>query len=246
MGLRSVMKRFWSPFCRGIVGPELHTYGFSQVFDSIRTGDSDFTCQVNGKVGDARLIEDFFIMILSGFDFVDVKVATSSVSDAVCNPCNFKGFYTLEHTRPFLGWAPPVVAPTPRIAPRDKRPVVPNADYGERSEMREDIKGKQLQASARDSNAEQERRLLKVPFTSRIEGSECGVSHMILRSAVLDVIMGDPNCPAALKPCLQNKEAMEALVRLRRASVRPEMITDKTLLGITDKKESWASALGIL
>ncbi|RNF09015.1 hypothetical protein TraAM80_02412 [Trypanosoma rangeli] len=240
------MKRFWSPFCRGLVGPNLQMYGFSQVFDSIRTDDNDFTCQVNGQVGGTRLIEDFFIVILCGFDFVDVKVESSSMTDAVRDPCNFKGFYVLAHSRPFLGWAPFVVAPSLEIEPHDKGSVVSSFDRSEPSELQEDSSGNQLLVHSRNSNAEQPRRLLKVPFTSRIEEHEGGLSHMTLRSPIFDVIMGDHNCPATLKHCLQNKEAIEAIVRLRRANVRPELITDKTLLAITTKKESWASALGIL
>ncbi|EKF31798.1 hypothetical protein MOQ_004361 [Trypanosoma cruzi marinkellei] len=244
--LRRVMMRFWSPFCRGLVGPDLHTYDFKKVFDSIRTCDSDFTCQVNGQVGNARLIEDFFIFVLCGFDFVDVKVEKLSVTDVASDPCNFRGAYTLAHTRPFLGWIPSRAAHSLGTAPSDNKPDVCNDKNIDGPGSEEQTSGANSLISSRGLSLEQQTRLLKVPFSARMEGSESGISHIILRSPVVDVIMGSHDCPATLQSCLKSDEALKAVVTLRRANVRPELITDKALIEITAKKESWASALGIL
>ncbi|EKG03227.1 hypothetical protein TCSYLVIO_005736 [Trypanosoma cruzi] len=244
--LRRVMMRFWSPFCRGLVGPDLHTYDFKKVFDSIRTSDSDFTCQVNGRVGNARLIEDFFLFVLCGFDFVDVKLEKSSTADVAIDPCNFRGTYTLAHTRPFLGWIPPRAAHSLGTAATDNKPDVCKDKNVDASGSAEQTSEEKLMISSTRLSVERQTRLLKVSFSARMEGSESGISHIILRSPVIDVIMGSHDCPATLQSCLKNEEAIKAVVTLRRANVRPELITDKTLLEITAKKESWASALGIL
>ncbi|KEG13658.1 hypothetical protein DQ04_00861000 [Trypanosoma grayi] len=254
LAMRRLMGRFWSPFCRRHVGPDLRSYGFTEVFQTICTQDN-FTCQVNGQVGDDRLIEDFFIVLLCGFDFADVHVEQSSLTDALGHPHNFKGTYTLAHTRPFLGWRPPSVVP--RLAPSS---AVEAAAAAAADTVEGGIAGEQSDTprSAADAACEESVAassllqmspsvpLVKVPFSARLEGTEHHISHMILRSPALDVITSDANCPATVQRCLENPEALRVLVSLRRANVRPDIITDKTLLGITTKKEAWSSALGIL
>ncbi|KAH9601338.1 hypothetical protein LSM04_000178 [Trypanosoma melophagium] len=276
--MRRVMERFWSPFCRSIRGPDLRAYGFREVFNSIRTHDDDFTCQVNGQVGDAKLLEDFFILLLCGFDIVNVKVENSSVADAICDSCNFKGTYTLEHTRPFLGWSPTSAStlsnlkiPPPLSSlptPTSTTPVATNTtnittvhnstnsttSYPATFHISTNISiSNNSDMSNSNNNSTGERRgldvpplVLQVPFTARLEGSEQRISHMILRSAALDLVAAHRSCPPAVRSCLKSVEAMQALVRLRRANVRPDIITDKTLLSIGTRKEAWSSALGIL
>lgn len=219
--MRRIMARFWSPLNRGHTGPDLDTYGFREVFATIRTGDNDFTCQVNGQVGGARLIEDFFLVLLCGFDVVDVKVVKPSLSDVLADPVNCEGTYTIVHSRPFLGWGPPGAGGDGRSTL-----LLPPGDG-------DGPRGRSV-------------RLLEVPFTARLEGSGEIISHMIFRSAVHRTIAAQPDCPATVRSCLESPEALRAVARLRRAKVRADLITDKTLLGITAKKDTWSSALGIL
>lgn len=233
--MRRVMMRFWSPFSRGHVGPDLDTYGFKEVFDSMRTNDSDFTCQVNGQVGDARLIEDFFHVILCGFDVVNVELKKIGAADASVDPFNFEGIYTLAHTRPFLGWRPPTASnrlPSTAAAGGDGDAPGPKAPAAAAAPV---FRGVERGAP-----------LLKVPFSARLEGCERIISHMTFRTTALEVICGHHDCPVAVRSCLQNVEALRALVALRRAKVRADIITDKTLLGMTNRKDLWSSALGIL
>ncbi|ORC92035.1 uncharacterized protein TM35_000042490 [Trypanosoma theileri] len=265
--MRRVMTRFWSPFCRRITGPDLRAYGFHEVFNSIRTHDDDFTCQVNGQVGDAKLVEDFFILLLCGFNIMDVKLENSSMTDAINDSCNFKGTYTLEHARPFLGWSPTSVNTSSNLkisspllsfpTPNCSTPITNTTTNTTAATAFTSGDSNSMNSSSCDGDSDitaVKRRLdappppllLRVPFTARLEGSERGISHMILRSPALNLVAAHHSCPPAVRSCLQNSDAMQALVRLRRANVRPDIITDKTLMSIGARKEAWSSAMGIL
>nr|CCC93016.1 conserved hypothetical protein [Trypanosoma congolense IL3000] len=231
-----VMQRFWSPFSRHIRGPNLHAYGFGEMFNDIRTPDSDFTCQVNGRVGGAKLVEDFFIVLLCGFDFERVKIERQMAPGGTTDPCQFSGTYVLAHTRPFLGWKPRLIERSV-----DRCTPSPSCSSGATAENREVCL--ERPPSAKESFPSL---VINVPFTARLEGNVGRISHLVFRSPVIDVITVHESCPETVRSCLQNPEALQALVTLRRANVRPSIITDKTLMGITAKKEAWSSALGIL
>ncbi|RHW70342.1 hypothetical protein DPX39_090061000 [Trypanosoma brucei equiperdum] len=243
-----VMQRFWSPFCKGVKGPDLHTYGFGETFSGMRTHDSDFTCQVNGQVGGAKLVEDFFITLLCGFDFEHVKVERHLTTSGAADPCQFQGTIVLAHTRSFLGWCPQPVTHSLEKCPSPSECDATKVSTNNINELGNTTAtaSRCLVQTGGNTEAPVPSLILNVPFTARLEGNVGRISHMILRSPAIGVIAAHQCCPAEVGSCLQNPEALQALVTLRRANVRPEMITDRTLVGITAKKAAWCSALGIL
>lgn len=99
----NIVQRFWSPFTVGTTGPDLKQYKFEEMISEI-VHPMDFTCQVNrSSVGSKALLEDFFHVVLCGFDIVgvDVQTKSSSVSET-----HATGFVRLVHQRPLIGWKP--------------------------------------------------------------------------------------------------------------------------------------------
>ncbi|KAH8604245.1 hypothetical protein ERJ75_001737900 [Trypanosoma vivax] len=246
-----VIKRFWSPFNQSLKGPDLRAYGFVENFNSIRTRDEDFTCQVNEHVGDAKLVEDFFIVLLCGFDFLHVNVERQVGANGAFDPQRFCGTYTLAHTRPFLGWRPLLLEEAPASVstslagsmsfPKEKIDV--EASVGNPGATTALV---ETGAGAKTVCAPSPAVTICIPFSAQLEEHEGKISHMILRSPAVETITAHEDCPVSLKSCLKDPEALRALVTLRRTRVRPDIITDRTLLGIVAKKEAWRSALGIL
>lgn len=264
--LRHTVERLWAPFTQGLCGPELRQYRFREQLDAVCVPGNLCTFQVNGQVGKARVLEDFFTILLCGFDIVEARVYQRTAAHAQPdsgNASSHDGHYLLLHTRPFLGWKPPQISPPTPLPPSPAWPdfsaltSAANGGHGidlpvpsggpaaAFSSLTLGGAGGSEGAAAAVPLAAQS--IIKVPFTSRVECCMANnrASHVILRSPVLDLIAAQPNCPEEVRSCLKNANALQMLAGLRRAGVKPNIIAAKTLLSANQKNEAWATALGI-
>ncbi|KAL7702002.1 hypothetical protein NQL31_000297 [Lotmaria passim] len=248
--LRHSVERLWHPFTAGRHGADLKAYRFQENLMELCTPGNTFTCQVNGLPGGKRVLEDFFATLITGFDIVHVNVESARGS-SLAEPRdvrNYRGYYALEHTRPFLGWKP---SPTSLRLPAGH--ASPNAvgvayDRGDGAgEAAEHFYPTGCEAEAAAMRMPMSSSLM-VPFTTYVEGvmGNGRLSHLVLRSPVLELLSSCVECPEEVRRCLLNKEALKMLATLRRAGVKPEMITAKTLLSASKQNEMWSQALGIL
>lgn len=191
----AIVNTLWEPFRQGITGPDINQYPLKDAI-KILARPKVFTCQINGAVGDASLLEDFFITVLCGFDIASVDVR--KVSD---EPSSASGVFQIIHRRPFLGWKPEEVSPAS----------------------------------------------MEVPFYMRGEGNFSGgqLNHLTLRAPLAETARSNRHVPPHVAALLDSPDAMRMLVTLRRARVKPDIITEKALLSASKKQESWASALGL-
>ncbi|KAG5492310.1 hypothetical protein GH5_01227 [Leishmania sp. Ghana 2012 LV757] len=271
--LRHTVERLWHPFTLGHRGADLKTYRLREHLAGLCCPGNMFTCQVNGHLGGMRVLEDFFVTLLSGFDIIHASVEGSrgmSLSKPA-DVCNYTGYYVLAHTRPFLGWEP---------SPTSLRGVALNsalaatsthssAEYGFNGAAPEtasrsafllrDVDGDdgtdatvmlsgEANVETVQSNAESSVYTLAVPFTTHVEGlvGQSCLSHLVLRTPVMELLRNRHECPDAVQKCLDSPEALKMFATLRRAGVKPEVITAKTLLSATQSNAAWMSALGIL
>ncbi|KAI5689493.1 hypothetical protein MNV84_07659 [Leishmania braziliensis] len=270
--LRHTVERLWYPFTQGHRGADLNTYRFREHIASLCCPGNAFTCQVNGHLGGTRVLEDFFATVLSGFDIIHASV-DGSRGDSLSNPadmCNYTGYYVLAHTRPFLGWMPsltslrgathtsvlPEVAicnsmecsfngAAPETTSRSAF-LLKDVDEAEDTNAAVTIGG-ELNAEAGQANASSTVCTLVVPFTMYVEGlvDRNRLSHMVLRTPVMELLRTRLECPEAVQECLGSCEALKMFATLRRAGVKPELITAKTLLSVSKQNATWMSALGI-
>lgn len=117
---RRFAERFWAPFAQGTNGADVGAYRLRENLESICMPPGVFTAQVNGAVGGARIVEDYFSVLLAGFDIAQCQLGASEGSlRSPLDPCHYKGSLTLVHARRFLGWAPQVTpaggAPTVQL-----------------------------------------------------------------------------------------------------------------------------------
>lgn len=98
---RPLAEAFWRPFTMGILGHDITKYPFRKSLSALTA--EEFTCQVNGMVGDSVLLEDLFIVLLTGFDIPKVSIRSAPESE---KPGVFEGDIFVHHTRPFIGWKP--------------------------------------------------------------------------------------------------------------------------------------------
>ena len=68
----------------------------------------------------------------------------------------------------------------------------------------------------------------------------------IVFSADLEKALLVGGCPETIAKITTREEAMNMLVTLRRAHVKPAVVTYNALLSASRKQETWSSALGIL
>lgn len=244
--LRRSVEKFWQPFMVGRSGADLRLYRFRDNLRSIRTEDEDFTCQVNGVVGGASILEDFFFVVLCGFDITDVSFAWKSSLYDPCLP-KYSGSYTLVHCRPFLGWKPP----PPLTGPASSQVGLLSKSPHSLSKLENStvVSNSYRHCSTRRSGeAGIQPRIIHVPFTIHVEtggGSQERLSHIMFRSPALSCIMKDEDCPDDVYKCLNNPKAMQMCSALRRAYVEPEYITAEALLSATKRKDSWSDALNL-
>lgn len=97
---RPLAERFWSPFNRQITGADVGKYGIATALERI-TDPASFSCTVNGICGNAAVAEDFFVVLLTGFDIEGAQLFPGAETDTYLDGC-----LNLVHTRPFLGWKP--------------------------------------------------------------------------------------------------------------------------------------------
>lgn len=208
--LQRSVERFWYPFMQTRVDLDLSFRRFAANFRDIRTPDNDFTCQVNRIAGGATLIENFFLILLSGFDITSVFFGwKSSLSDS-CTSL-YSGKYVLVHTKPFLGWEP---AESKLVSD----PSSVSLAYGT---QHSELGGQNVHGYS-----------IQVPFSMHVEGggSKELLSHISFHSSALDRIAKIPECPESVRRCLANHDAMQMCAALRRASVDPSNITAEALL----------------
>lgn len=99
---RQLADAFWRPFSLGITGHDITKYPFRKSLSALTA--EEFTCQVNGSVGDSVLLEDLFIVLLTGFDIPKVSIRCASTPNEKSGV--FEGDIFVHHTRPFIGWKP--------------------------------------------------------------------------------------------------------------------------------------------
>ncbi|KAK7200857.1 hypothetical protein NESM_000144200 [Novymonas esmeraldas] len=270
--LRHTVERLWYPFTQGHRGADLTTYRFREHLASLCCPGNTFTCQVNGTPGGARVLEDFFATLLSGFDIVHAGVEGSR-GKSLAEPtdlCNYTGLYVLAHTRPFLGWSP---SPTSlsgatHTGATSAPAATAGVNYGFNGAAPETASRSAFLLSggvsgsdgatvtmnlgatvaARGAAARPSVSTLVVPFTTHVEGLVCNgrLSHLVLRTPVMELLSTCPECPEAVRQCLASRDALKMFTTLRRAGVKPELITAKTLLSATKQNAAWTSALGVL
>ncbi|CCW61384.1 unnamed protein product [Phytomonas sp. EM1] len=213
--------KFWSPFNQGRKGFSLSVYNFKENLDNIVL-PNHFTVQLNGVVGGRGLLEDFFTVLLCGFDIENVVVkAPCGVSPSgafVADHFTLCGDYTISHVRSFLGWKPS----THGNALLPSETVLASALFPEQPQLQ-------------DLSTAQDHLQLKIPFRVYVEGSltHPRLCHMVLRTPVFDTLAGLPTrwgCPEEVKQILRDPEALKMLATLRQANVCAKMISAKTLL----------------
>ncbi|CAC9546707.1 conserved hypothetical protein [Leishmania infantum JPCM5] len=264
--LRHTVERLWHPFTQGYRGADLNIYRFRENLAGLCCPGNIFTCQVNGLLGGTRVLEDFFATLLSGFDIVHASVEGSR-GKPLSNPadiCNYTGYYVLAHTRPFLGWQP---SPT---SLRSTGPTSALPGTTIRSSVQYEFNGATPETASRsafllndcdgveatdatatldgDPDPSSKISTLIVPFTTYVEGlvDHSRLSHVVLRTPVMELLRTRPECPEAVQKCLESREALKIFATLRRAGVKPELITATTLLSASKRDPAWMSALGIL
>lgn len=87
-----------------------------------------------------------------------------------------------------------------------------------------------------------------VPFTMNGEVSHHHgqLSHLTLRSPLTQTLRESHRVPSGVVDLLDNADAMKMLVTLRRARVKPEIISERALLSVSRKQDTWCSALGLV
>lgn len=87
-----------------------------------------------------------------------------------------------------------------------------------------------------------------VPFHLHGETAEFHsgeLSHLTLRSPFVEKLQSVRDVPPGTIELLQNMEALRMLVALRRANVKPALITERMLRSVSKKQDTWSNALGL-
>lgn len=255
-GLRWSVERFWHPFMTAKTGACLSSYRFRENVDSIRTPDEDFTCQVNGEVGGVRLLENFFSVLLCGFDISDVFFGWKS---SICDPngINYSGRYVLSHSRPFLGWEPTSCSYVGRST--SGKSFVKTAGSNVTSSAKSgldsisdthSIPDTRLHYASRRGDSIQLRDELspiEVPFSMHVEGggSQELLSHIVFSSPAFMHVSRMPDCPSNVKECLADSKALKLIAALRLAQVDPTFITAEAVLKAAKSADNWVGTLNL-
>lgn len=252
--LRWSVERFWYPFMAAKTGPNISLYRFRENIDSMRTPDADFTCQVNGEVGGVGLLENFFSVLLCGFDISDVFFRWKT---STCDPneTHYSGHYILSHSRPFLGWYPPVHSSkkgNPPVEAISSSPVnmgsssAPSCGVDFSSSRTPPDSGLHY-ASRRGKSMQRctEFPRLEVPFFMHVEGggSQDLLSHIVFSSPAFSRLSRMHGCPSTVQECLSHSKALKLITALRRAQVEPELITAEAVLKAAKSSDNWVDAL---
>ncbi len=242
--LDEAMRLWWKPFLAVppttgyLLKPyNLHSYWssivepdeFSAVWPQLTQGKPQEKGTLSLDV--CRSIEDYFVVLLSGFDVLDVTWSAQAVSLSHATPSqgpnkstvqhSANGVLQLKHARTFVSWAPTdslIPLPFSMTLGLKRRPALPG-DAGEA--------------------------LPNAGVPPPTVTSEFGVTRVEFSADLVSTLLS-AGCPQTIANCTQNKDAMTMLMTLRRAGVKPQAITYNALLSASRKQEKWASALGIL
>lgn len=207
----ALAQQFWAPFASGDVsGYDLTKYKFSEGLRSL-VHEPVFTCQVNGYVGNMATLEDFFVVLLCGFDIQRVRIVDAQQCGSPMEaPYVASGTFQAIHTRSLLGWKP-----------------------------------------ANHSDINVAPLTVEVPFHMRgefcVDQHEPKLNHLTFKAPLIQMLREKHHAdvPANILDTLENADAVKMLVTLRRARVKPEIITDRALRSASKKQDTWSSALGL-
>ena len=91
---------------------------------------------------------------------------------------------------------------------------------------------------------------IEVPYQLAIEPARAADGGLRIRRVTFAAPPSDAlvaaGCDEPVARCVDSPEAMRMLVALRRARVKPDVVSHRALLSASRKQESWASALGVL
>lgn len=210
---RTVTQQLWAPFTKDVnlSSYDLSKYGFPETLRTL-IHEPVFTCQVNGFVGPAAVLEDFFHVLLCGFDVKDVRIG--DIHHQPPPPLNgsfvAQGSFKIAHSRPLLGWKPSHITNAATDMPLT----------------------------------------LDIPFHMRGEfcadHHEAKLNHLTFKAPLTQCLRDCRDVPRNVVETLESTEALKMLVTLRRARVRPDIITDRALRSASRKQDTWCSALGML
>lgn len=162
-----------------------------------------------------RIVEDFLYFFTTGFDIKRVEVADD-------DNCHF----VVNHRRSFLGWKPAAnqlqetASPSGSVEGKSKA-VEPSIIIPFNME---------LTAMPRPRNTFQ-----TVRFTWDLGAA--------LRRAASAGLVSKP--PPEVQECLEDMEAIQMVIALRKAGVKSDVISWRALKSATKKQSKWASALGV-
>lgn len=196
---RVLCEAFWSPFNQRIVGHDLAKYAVAAAWDTALVPDNGFSCLWNGRQGGRAVAEDFFHVLLAGFDVAAVTLEKENNAD----DARFVGALKIRHARTFLGWRP-------------------SSDC-----------------------------VLAVPFTTSLT-AVTGAGGARLARVEFSCVPALPSallragCPPSVAALVTDDAALAMFGALRRARVKPEIITANALMSASRKQPAWSSALGIM
>jgi hypothetical protein len=180
-----------------------------------------------------QVVEDFLLFLTTGFDIKSVD-------------CE-KSVFVLEHSRNFLGWKPAPVAvsantsagPEKQQKEEEVVEVNPNLLYLPFSinfELQEVVPTLQRSTTSNESDQEQ------------VVETETKFSKLKFDCPLVETLQKQTKCPEEVISCLSdgNRDPIKMVVALRKAGVRPEIISWRALKSATKKTSTWASALGVL
>lgn len=173
-----------------------------------------------------QVVEDFLIFLACGFDIKSVDC----VNDV----------FVLEHCRNFLGWKPaPAVISSSSSPPGsdNENPNILRIPFSMTFELREVVPSLSRPSENDSSSAD-----------DAVVDTETKFSHVTFDCPLVDVLRYNTKCPHEIVSCLDEggREPVKMVVALRKAGVRPEIISWRALKSATKKTSTWASALGVL
>jgi hypothetical protein len=184
------------------------------------------------QTNNPQVVEDFLIFLCTGFDIRKVDCENN--------------FFLLEHSRNFLGWKPqPLNLTSSSNSEDEENKSIQNPNLIQLPFDMDFVVSTTTDAAVADG--EQQQQLSTPKF-----------SHVKFKSSLVETFQKTGNCPNEVLDCLDsstnnnnnssnnNREAVKMVVALRKAGVRPEIISWRALKSATKKTSSWASALGVM
>lgn len=199
-----------------------------------------------------QVVEDFLIFLSCGFDIKSVDCENN--------------VFVLEHARNFLGWKPaPAAVPqspssyatatttTTETASSsgseetvNKNPNLLRLPFEMKFELREVVP-----SLSRPTNSSSENNNNNSNPDQDVIETEQRFSSVKFDCPLVDTLRSQTKCPPEILSCLDadgegGREPVKMVVALRKAGVRPEIISWRALKSATKKTSTWASALGVL